>query len=357
MLLGAAFLRMLSAERTAALEQMLERSAVAAEMAIRLYVGEEPGRLEGLAASSALDAADWAAFQREARRLLDQHPHWLNIIVTDERQQLFNERFGIEQPLPPVRDLDSVRAVWESGRPAVGNMAPGVNGSARRGVPRPRDPQCDCALHPGCSGCSDTVLPRAARAKATCRMDCSGRRREWYRDRSLGGRGYDGGKVARRTPGGAAAGRREPTGFIRMSDGMDYRIAVAAAISPGWRVAVMAPASLVGAPARFGEYAVWGAVAGVVVLAVVLIGALLSAVTSRRMLDNLSRTSRSSSGGRSGAAAERGTVPHARGIHARTVVRHQLGRREYLHQPALSGILRREGAGSARRQLACRAAP
>jgi hypothetical protein len=120
---------MLSVERTTAIEEMLEQSAVAAEMAISLYVDQETGRLEGLAASSSLDTGDWAAFRIEARRLLDRHPHWLNIIVTDDSRQVFNERLGTGQPLPPVRDLDSVRAVWESMRRSTGFVVPMVRGA------------------------------------------------------------------------------------------------------------------------------------------------------------------------------------------------------------------------------------
>lgn len=288
-LLGAAFLRMLSVERTTAIEEMLERSAVGAEMAISLYVGQETGRLEGLAASSSLDSGNWEAFQLEAQRLLDQHPHWLNIIVTDDSRQVFNERLGTEQPLPPVRDLDSVRAVWESSRPVVGNLALGVSGTlgvAFR-VPVIREGH---VLYTLVAPAAPTLFSRVLREQklpdgwTALVIDANG---------IVVGHSADPDTTVGKPVGTPLAdplpGAGTTPGTVRMSDGADYRVALAAAIAPGWRVAVMAPASLVGAPARFGEYAVWGAVAGGVVLAIVLIGALLSAVTSRRTLDNLSR--------------------------------------------------------------------
>ena len=287
-LLGSGFLRMLSVERTTAIEEMLEQNAVAAEMAISLYVGQETGRLEGLAASSSLNSGNWTAFRIEARRLLDQHPHWLNIIVTDDSRQLFNERLGPEQPLPPVRDLNSVRAVWESRRPVVGNLAPGVNGTlgAAFRVPVIREGHVRYTL---VAPAAPTLFSRVLREQklpagwTAVAVDANG---------IVVGHSTDMDTTVGKPVGMPLAeplrGAGTMTGTIRMPDDMDYRIAVAAAIAPGWRVAVMAPASLVGAPARFGEYAVWGAVAGGVVLMVVLIGALLSAVTSRRMLDNLS---------------------------------------------------------------------
>jgi PAS domain S-box-containing protein len=280
---------MLSVERTTAIEEMLEQSAVAAEMAISLYVGQETGRLEGLAASSSIDTGDWIAFRIEARRLLDRHPHWLNIIVTDDSRQVFNERLGTGQPLPPVRDLDSVRAVWESSRPVVGNLAPGVNGAlgAAFRVPVIREGHVRYTL---VAPAAPTLFSRVLREQklpagwTAVVIDANG---------IVVGHSADPDTTVGKPVGMPLAeplrGAGTMTGTVSIPDGTDYRIAVAAAIAPGWRVAVMAPASLVGAPARFGEYAVWGAVAGVVVLAVVLIGALLSAVTSRRTLDNLSR--------------------------------------------------------------------
>lgn len=288
-LLGAAFLRMLSVERTAAIEEMLEQSAVAAQMAISLYVGQETGRLEGLAASSSLDSGNWTAFRIEARRLLDRHSHWLNIIVTDDSRQVFNERLGLEQPLPSLRDLDSVRTVWESGRPAVGNLAPGVSGTlgAAFRVPVFRDGLVRYTL---VAPAAPTLFSRVLREQklpagwTAVAIDANGIVVGHSTDADTTVGNPVGTPLADPLPGAGTM-----TGTVRMPDGTDYRIAVAAAIAPGWRVAVLAPASLVGAPARFGDYAVWGVVAGGAVLAVVLIGALLSAVTSRRTLDNLSR--------------------------------------------------------------------
>lgn len=288
-LLGAAFLRMLSIERTTAIEEMLEQSAVAAEMAISLYVGQETGRLEGLAASSSLDSGNWTSFQIEARRLIDRHPHWLNIIVTDDSRQIFNERLGPEQPLPPVRDLDSVRTVFDSGRPAVGNLASGANGTlgAAFRVPVFRNGLVRYTL---VAPAAPTLFSRVLREQklpagwTALVVDANGIVVGHSADAETAVGKPVGTPLADPLPGAGTM-----TGTVSMPDGTDYRIAVVAAIAPGWRVAVMAPASLVGAPARFGEYAVWGAVAGGVVLAVVLIGALLSAATSRRTLDNLSR--------------------------------------------------------------------
>jgi hypothetical protein len=66
LIIGAVFLAMLNAERAAALERMTERAANTAGTAIRQYVREELGRLQGLAVSSAIDRHDGDGSLRDA---------------------------------------------------------------------------------------------------------------------------------------------------------------------------------------------------------------------------------------------------------------------------------------------------
>lgn len=107
------------------IERLLhEKNMVAAEVIDR-GIGEQLGLLEGLAVSQALDAGDFTTFRVEVARLIQLHPEWRTIIVTDREKQLFN--FGVppSQPLNPIRDPESLKKVWDTGKPLVGNLVSG----------------------------------------------------------------------------------------------------------------------------------------------------------------------------------------------------------------------------------------
>jgi hypothetical protein len=83
--------------------------------------------LQVLALSPAAQAGDWTAFRHEAERFVSRYPAGPSVVVADRSgRQLFNSGFAEGMPLPPKADLDSVRAVFETGRPYVSNVFVGA---------------------------------------------------------------------------------------------------------------------------------------------------------------------------------------------------------------------------------------
>jgi two-component sensor histidine kinase len=89
--------------------------------------------LQVLALSPALQDGDWSAFRHEAERFVSRYPAGPSVVVADRSgRQVFNSRFGEGTPLPPKSDLDSVRIVFETGRPYVSDVF--VGAVARRPI-------------------------------------------------------------------------------------------------------------------------------------------------------------------------------------------------------------------------------
>jgi len=108
-----------------AIESLLRESAGNAAYMIERAIGEQVGLLKGLAASRSLDDADFHKFRLEAQRLWDMHPEWRTIILTDERQTVFNLYFPPGEPIPPLRDPKSLKIVWETQKPFLGDLVRG----------------------------------------------------------------------------------------------------------------------------------------------------------------------------------------------------------------------------------------
>jgi two-component sensor histidine kinase len=83
--------------------------------------------LEVLALSPALPEGDMAAFRREAERFVSRYPAGHTIVVADRSgRQVFNSGIAEGAPLATKTDLESVRIVFETGRPYVSNVFVGV---------------------------------------------------------------------------------------------------------------------------------------------------------------------------------------------------------------------------------------
>jgi PAS domain S-box-containing protein len=79
--------------------------------------------LEVLAASPRLASMDLAHFRDEANKLLEQHPGWVNIVLSDKNgQQVANLKVPPGQPLPRRVEFSTVQEVVRSGKPVVGNV-------------------------------------------------------------------------------------------------------------------------------------------------------------------------------------------------------------------------------------------
>src|SRR5262249_7123244 len=83
--------------------------------------------LQVLTLSPALQARDWPAFRQEAERFLSRYPAGHTIVLADRSgQQVFNSGLAEGTPLPAKTDVESVRIVFETGRPYVSNVFIGV---------------------------------------------------------------------------------------------------------------------------------------------------------------------------------------------------------------------------------------
>lgn len=79
--------------------------------------------LQVLALSPALLEDDMAPFRREAERFVSRYPAGHTIVVADRSgQQVFNSGISGGATLPMKSDLESVRIVFETGRPYVSNV-------------------------------------------------------------------------------------------------------------------------------------------------------------------------------------------------------------------------------------------
>ena len=79
--------------------------------------------LKVLGQSPALQRRDFAAFRAEALRFTAEYPpgHTISVAERDGRQA-FNSGAAEGAPLPPRNDLDTLRMVFETGRPHVSNV-------------------------------------------------------------------------------------------------------------------------------------------------------------------------------------------------------------------------------------------
>ena len=100
--------------------QLNDTSLHAAHQVERLIV-EQLGLLNGLGASRALDEGDLESFREDAARLWKMHPEWRTVILTDRDSQVLNLRIDPGKPFPDIRDDQSLRMVWETREPFVGD--------------------------------------------------------------------------------------------------------------------------------------------------------------------------------------------------------------------------------------------
>ncbi len=78
-----------------------------------------------LSASHALDQGDFVNFRIHAQRLWELHPEWRTVILTNAHEPFLNLRFPPGAPITPLRDSDSLKTVWETKAPFVGNLSYG----------------------------------------------------------------------------------------------------------------------------------------------------------------------------------------------------------------------------------------
>lgn len=107
------------------LHQLLLESTNHASHSVDRAIGEQIGLLYGLASARSLDENNFDSFRINAARVMQAHPEWRTIIVTDESKPIFNIRFPVGQPITPLRDPHSLQRVWTTKQPYVGDLSNG----------------------------------------------------------------------------------------------------------------------------------------------------------------------------------------------------------------------------------------
>ncbi|WP_448189483.1 ATP-binding protein [Azospirillum sp. sgz301742] len=113
---------MIREQQREAVAATLERAAQGISNAVGNRLTDEMAHLAGLAQSTALDRGDIESFRTEAQRLLDLRTDWITVVLTDSERPLVNLRFPQGEALPPLRDPESLRRVWTTRSPAIGNF-------------------------------------------------------------------------------------------------------------------------------------------------------------------------------------------------------------------------------------------
>jgi signal transduction histidine kinase/ActR/RegA family two-component response regulator len=104
-----------------------QRAALEITRALATAVDAELQRsisvLAMLATSARLDDAQFAPFEGRMRRAAATQPTWRGVVLSDPAgKQLINTWLPLGAPLPATLDMDSLREVVRTGRPAVGHL-------------------------------------------------------------------------------------------------------------------------------------------------------------------------------------------------------------------------------------------
>ena len=224
-------------------------------------------QMQGMAAWFAFDRGDLDTARREAQRLWQMHPEWRTVIVTDANRQLLNLRFPAGEPLPALRDPESLAQVWDTQQPVVGGFVHGYVGIR---VPVVRDGRTVYTI-------AVPIDPRHFGEQI--RAHAEGQ--PWTAAVVDG----DGRPIAvtAGSPEGSNPWPREIPAVSRgfLSDKAGY-LAWAPVGGYGWRVAVAAPAAAVEQPFARARWAVYLGGAFAAVLTSLMLIALGSAWASRR---------------------------------------------------------------------------
>ncbi|PYM17871.1 MAG: hybrid sensor histidine kinase/response regulator [Candidatus Rokuibacteriota bacterium] len=127
LILAVAVVILVQRDRQASVESGLQETARAVAVAVERELDSSITVLRTLAASPALDGRDFAAFYEQARRAREVNPRWLTVYLVDASgHQVFTLLRPLGTPLPEAADFDYVRAVLETRRPYVSDLAFGA---------------------------------------------------------------------------------------------------------------------------------------------------------------------------------------------------------------------------------------
>ena len=111
--------------------QQAERAGIELARALVTAVDAElqrsVGLLQVLANAPSLDRGEMERFYEVTRRVLQNNPSWLTVILGDPQgKQITNARFRFGEPLPPIVERESYERVLRTGEPAIGALARGA---------------------------------------------------------------------------------------------------------------------------------------------------------------------------------------------------------------------------------------
>jgi PAS domain S-box-containing protein len=125
LLFAVVLIHIFTKQQEGTIHQYLLESAGHASHNVDQAIGEQIGLLYGLAASRSLDTGNFDSFRVNAQRIIAVHPEWRTVIVTDENKPVFNLRFQPGQKITPLRDPQSLKRVWQTQKPYVGDLSNG----------------------------------------------------------------------------------------------------------------------------------------------------------------------------------------------------------------------------------------
>ncbi|TMH25770.1 MAG: hypothetical protein E6H63_14400 [Betaproteobacteria bacterium] len=110
--------------------QQFERAGIELARALATAVDAELqrsiGLLQVLASGPSLDRGEIQRFYEVTRRVLQNNPSWLTVILADPQgREITNARFGFGEPLPPIMERESFERVLRTGEPAIGYLVRG----------------------------------------------------------------------------------------------------------------------------------------------------------------------------------------------------------------------------------------
>ena len=263
---GISMLVVFRHQQAQVVEHMLQQAAGGVAHLVERAIREQLGVMNGMAASYAFDREDLETARQEAQRLWRLHPEWRTVIVTDANRQLLNLRFPAGEPLPALRDSESLAQVWANQQPVVGGLVHGYVGIR---VPVVREGRTIYTI-------AVPIDPRFFGEQLRASTE----------DRPWTAAVIDGAGKPIATAGSQAEDKTRlqevpagAQGFL--ADGVDY-LAWAPVGGYGWRVAVVAPAAAIEQPFARTRWAVYLGGAFAAVLTSLLLMVLGSAWASRR---------------------------------------------------------------------------
>jgi signal transduction histidine kinase/CheY-like chemotaxis protein len=108
--------------QTQDLTEQARNSAVAIARSLEGELGEGFATLETLAGSKALEDGDLVGFRAEAAKVLQRHPEWVSVILTDTDRDLINLAVPEGVTVPPMQDVESFLRVRNTRQRTIGVM-------------------------------------------------------------------------------------------------------------------------------------------------------------------------------------------------------------------------------------------